>query len=76
MSRDGVVTFIREEGGYACRGMGSVVVCEFRERKEGNPVVLLVVDVNPEVLFEYLIDAFGLSVCFRVICSGKVGLDA
>ncbi len=37
MSRDGWVTFIREEGGYACRGMGSVVVCEFRERKEGKP---------------------------------------
>ncbi len=71
-----MITFIRKEGGYACRGVRSIVVCEFREWKEGDPIVLLVVDVNPEVLFEYLIDAFGLSVCFRVICSRKVGLDA
>ena len=40
-----------------------------------DPVVLLVVDVDVQVLFEDLVDVFGLPVHFRVVCHQKVCLD-
>jgi len=41
-----------------------------------TPIVLLVVDVHPKILFQDLVDPFGLAICLRVIGSRKVGLDA
>ena len=71
----GMVSFIRKERGELRRGMRSVVVREFRERKEGDPVVLLIVDVDTEVLLENLVDSFSLTVGFRMIRGGEVGFD-
>ena len=40
------------------------------------PVILLVVDEDPQVLLEELVHLFCLPVSFRMICHGEVGLDA
>ena len=52
--------------------MRSVVVCEFREREERAPVVLLVVAIHAEVLLKRLVNSFSLTVSFRVITRGEV----
>ena len=40
------------------------------------PVILLVVDEDPEVLLEDLVHLFRLTVSFGVVSRGEVGLDA
>ena len=40
------------------------------------PVILLVVDEDPEVLLEDLVHPFRLTVGFGVVSRGEVGLDA
>ena len=52
--------------------MRGIVVGEFRKRKEGVPVVLLIVDVGAEKLFKGLINSFSLSVSFRVITGSEM----
>lgn len=71
-----VVTLVGEERGDSGRRVGSVVVGELGERKEVRPVVLLVVAVDPDVLLEGLIRAFGLSVAFRMVSGSEVKADA
>ena len=53
-----------------------VVVLEFRERKEVFPVVLSLVDEQPEVLFQLLVDTFRLSVTLRVVGRSGCYLDS
>ena len=72
----GVIAFVGEEGGGARSGVRGVVVGELGEGKEVDPVVLLVVDVDSEVLLEHLVDAFGLAVGLGVVGGGEVGFDA
>jgi len=67
-----VVAFIGEEGGDSGSVTRSVVVDEFRDRKERGPVVLLIVAVAAEVLFQRLVNVFGLAVAFRVISGSEV----
>lgn len=43
-----------ERGELGCR-VRKVVVCELCEGEEGDPVVLLIVDINAKVLFENLV---------------------
>jgi len=69
-----VVAFIGEEGGDSGSVTWSVVVGEFRDRKERGPVVLLIVAVAVEVLFQRLVNAFGLAVAFRLISRSEVKL--
>lgn len=68
----GVVAFVGIEGRDTGGGVRSVVVRELRERKKRTPVILLEVNVSPEVLFQSLIDSFSLSVSFRVITGGEM----
>ena len=56
--------------------MRSIVVCKLSEGEEVDPVVLLIVDVHPKVLFQDLVDPFGLAVSLRVVGCREVGLDA
>ena len=65
-----MIAFIGEEGGYASGSTRCVVVGEFRERKEFQPIVLLVVAVNPKVLLKCLIGALSLTIPFGVITGG------
>ena len=72
----GVVAFVGEEGGGARSRVRGVVVGELGEGEEVDPVVLLVVDVDSEVLLEHLVDAFGLAVGLGVVGGREVGFDA
>ena len=69
-----VISLVSEEWGYFGGSTQGIVVCELREREKLSPVVLLVVAVNPDVLFHCLISAFGLSVAFRMVTGGEVKL--
>ena len=52
--------------------MQGIVVCELGHGKEVDPIVLLVVDIHLNVLFQDLVDLFSLSVGLGV----EVGFDA
>ena len=56
--------------------MRCVVVRKLGQGEEIDPVILLVVDIHPQVLLQDLVDSFGLAVGLRVIGGRKVGLDA
>ena len=52
----------------------SVVVSKLCEQEQHEPVVLLIVAVDLDVLFQGLISALGLTVTFRMVPRGKVQL--
>jgi hypothetical protein len=62
-----MITLIGKEGGDTSGSGGSIIVSELSERKERGPIVLLVIAVNPKVLFEGLIGPFGLTITFRMV---------
>ena len=63
----GVVPFVGKKGGCTDRRLWGVIVHKLCQGEEVGPIVLLVVDVHPEVLFEDLIGALRLAVGFRVV---------
>ncbi len=68
-----MIAFVRKEGRESGGGVWSIVVCELHEWQEFGLVVLLVVAaVDTEVLFQGLVDTFGLSIAFRMISGGEV----
>jgi len=56
-----MVSFVREERRDTCGSVWGIVVGEFGERQQLGPIVLLVVAIDLEVLFQGLVDTFGLS---------------
>ena len=70
-----MVAFVGKEGGNSSSSGRSIVVSKLRERKEIGPVVLLVVAVGAEILFQSLVRAFGLTIAFGVISGGEVESD-
>lgn len=70
-----MVALVSEERGYSSGSVRSIVVCKFSEGKEFRPVVLLVVAVDPKVLFKCLVHAFSLTVAFRVIVRGEMEVN-
>jgi len=62
-----VVSFVHEERQDTCGSVRGIVVGEFGERQQLGPVVLLIVAIDSEVLFQGLVDMFGLSITFGVI---------
>src|ERR1700730_9569056 len=67
-----MITLVREEWGNPRSGARSIVVGEFRQGQEFGPVVLLIIAVTMEVLFQRLVSSFRLSVALRVIPRGEV----
>jgi hypothetical protein len=65
-----VEPLVCEEGSDLCSRMCSVVVSKFGEGKEVDSVILLIIDVYPKVLFEDLVDSFGLTIGLGVVGSG------
>jgi len=55
--------------------MNLVVILEFREWQEPHPIVLSLVDEELEILFEFLVDLFCLSIILRVVGHGGCQLD-
>ena len=69
-----VISLVSEEWGYSGGSTRGIVVCKLCEWEKLSPVVLLVIAVNPDVLFQCLVSAFGLSVAFRMVTGGEVKL--
>ena len=69
-----VISLVGEEWRYSGGSTRSIVVCKLREWEKSLPIVLLVVAVNLDVLFQCLICAFSLSIAFRVVSGGEMKL--
>src|ERR1700720_2105527 len=70
----GVITFISEEWRNTRCSTRSIVKSKLGQWKESFPVILLVVAVHTQILFQSLVCLFGLSIAFRVISRSKVKL--
>src|SRR6266481_4606502 len=69
-----MVTLVSKEGCDASSGTGGVVVCKLHEGQKAGPVVLLVIAVYLEVLFEGLISVLSLPITFQMIAGCEVQL--
>ena len=63
------------EGTSAHSRVNAVIVRECREGEPFNPVVLEVIDEDPKVFFNLLIDSFSLSISLGMIGGGYVCLN-
>ena len=69
-----VVALIGIEGHDTGGCTWCIIVCELSEWEQAKPIVLLVIAVDSDVLFQSLISSFGLSVTFRMITQGEMKL--
>jgi len=69
-----VVALISKEERRTSSLVWGIVVHEFRERKKCGPVVLLVVAVAMQVLFQGLVNPFRLAVTLWVVAGSEVEL--
>ena len=67
---------VSEEGGQGSGRMLGIVIAEFCHVQEAGPVRLLVVAIDPKVLFEYRIQPLRLAICLGMEGCRAVGLDA
>ncbi len=63
------------EGTLAYHTMDSVVVGELSEWKPVAPVGLLIIDEDPKVFFDFLVDTLCLAICLWVECHQCIGHD-
>lgn len=71
----GVVAKVGKERSHADRRVIGIVVGELGERKKVVPIILEIVAVSTEILFQGLVDSLGLAVGFWMEGCGKVWLD-
>ena len=69
-----VIALVGVEQGDSRSHTRSIVVCKLHEQEQSEPVVLLIVAVDPNVLFQGLVNVLGLTVTFRMVPRGKVQL--
>ena len=67
-----MITFVSKERGNTSSGARSIIISKFHQREEFGPIVLLIIAINSNVLFQGLICLFSLSVSFRMITGGEV----
>ena len=67
-----VIAFVGVEWGDLCCGTQGIVVRKLAEWEELVSVVLLVVAVDPDVLFLGLVSALGLPITLRMVTRGEV----
>ena len=67
-----MVAFVREEWGDTGRVIDCIVEGKLSKGEERRPIILLVGAEGVEDLFEGLVDAFHLSVGFRVVSGSEV----
>src|SRR3984957_8094123 len=70
----GVITFISEERRNTHCSTRSIVKGKLGQQKESFPVILLVVAVHMQILFQSLVCSFSLSIAFGMISGSKVKL--
>jgi len=66
---------IEEEGCLLREGVDVVVVGKLCQGEECVPVVLSFFDEEPQVLFQFLVDLFRLSVGLRMVSGRHRGFD-
>ncbi len=70
------VTAVQDHGGAFARStVDSIVVCELCEWEPIGPVVLSIVNKDSEVLFNFLVNSFSLTICLRMEGGRCVGHD-
>ena len=62
-----VIPLVGIEQGNGGSRARSVVVSKLHEREQHEPVVLLIVAVDLDVLFQGLVSALGLTITFRMV---------
>jgi len=67
---------IEEEGRLLRGGVDVVVVGKLRQGEECVPVVLSFSDEEPQVLFQFLVDPFRLSVGLRMVSGRRCGFNS
>ena len=65
------ITLVGKEQCGTSSSIRGVIVCKFCKGWELRPVVLLIVAIDLEILFQGLLGGF-LSVAFRVVAGGEV----
>jgi hypothetical protein len=60
---------------YFRRALYAIVIRELRYKELVDLVILLVVNIGAEVLFEGLVLAFSLTICLRIKNYKELGLD-
>ena len=68
----GVIPLVGKEWRDTSGDRGYIVIYKLCQRKEGCPIVLLVVAINMEVLLESLVGAFCLPITLGVISRHEV----
>jgi len=69
-----MITFVSKERCNTSSGTWSIIVSKFCQREEFRPIVLLIIAINSNILFQGLICLFSLFVSFRVITRGEMEL--
>jgi len=69
-------TLVSEEWGDHGHSVQCVVVQKLGQGKGVDPIILLVIDVHPKILFQDLVDPFGLTISLWMVGSQKVGFDS
>jgi len=72
----GVLAGIEEEGHLLCGGVDMVVVGKFHQGEEHVPVILSFPNKDLQVLFQFLVDPFCLSVCLWVVGGRHCSFDS
>jgi len=61
---------VKEERRVLSGRVNLVVVLEFRERQKPHPIILSFVGEESEILFQFLVDPFRLSISLWVVGGG------
>src|SRR6266478_4802970 len=67
-----VISFVCKEWRHPCCCVHGIVVGKFGHWEKGSPIVLLVVRIHPQVLFQDLVSMLHLSVPFWVVTRCEV----
>ena len=67
---------IYEEGDILGHSVNVVVVLEFHKGKKIVPIILSLVNKEPKVLFQFLIDSFHLPISLGMVCGSSSQLNS
>ena len=71
----GVIFHVDIEGGEHCGRVDPVVVCKLCHGDLVHPVILVMIDVESQVLFQLLVHPLCLPICLQVVGCGRVVLN-
>jgi len=75
-AHSGDTSSVEEERRVPSGRVNLVVVLEFRKRQEPHPIILSLVGEESEILFQFLVDLFLLSISLWVVGCGGCQLNS